>query len=334
MAVIGSTVPTLVDIVKLMDPKGNLAMVAEILNQTNEVIQDIPWMEGNLPIGHRTTLRTSLPTVYFRRFNEGVLPSKGTTGQVDEVCAMMSAWSEIDVKLLELNGWKSAFRNAQEKPFIEAMGVSFVSTLFYGNMGTDPKSFTGLATRFNDLNLGESASTLKDGAVVDAGGSGSDMTSIWLIGWGENTVHGIYPKGMTAGLQNSDKGIDRKTDSNGGIYEVARTNFTWDCGIAVPDWRYVIRIANIDDSALIAESGNADLIKKMIFALDRRPSGGSANWAFYTNRRVRTMLRVQALAKASNTITLETIGGIEMTRFLGVPIRMVDQLLISETALT
>lgn len=334
MAVIGSTVPTLVDVVKAMDPKGNLAPVAEVLNQTNEVIQDIPWMEGNLPTGHRTTLRTSLPTVYFRRFNEGVLPSKATTGQVDEVCAMMSAWSEIDTKLLELNGWRASFRQSQERPFIESMGIAFCQTLLYGNMGTDPKTFTGLATRFNDLNLGESSSGLKDGAVLDGGGSGSDNTSIWLIGWGENTIHGIYPKGMTAGLQQSDKGVDVKVDANGGLYEVVRTNFTWDCGIAVPDWRYVIRIANIDDSNLVGESSNADLIKLMIKALDRRPMGGGANWRFYVNRRVKTMLRIQALAKATNTITLDQVGGQEMTSFLGVPIRMVDQLLTTEAALT
>src|SRR5689334_20070272 len=192
-----------------------------------------------------TTLFRS-PTVYWPRFNEGVLPSKSGTAQVTEVCAMMEAWSEIDAKLLELNNMSAGWRQSEEAPFQQALGIEFTRVLFYGSMASDPKTFTGLSTRYSDVNLGESSSGAKDGAVVDGGGSGSDNCSIWLIGWGENSVHGIYAKGTVGGLRAEDKGIHTKYDANGGLFDVARTKFQWDCGLAVRDWRYVIRIANID----------------------------------------------------------------------------------------
>jgi hypothetical protein len=198
MATIGNTVPTLVDVAKRLQPDGSLDRIAELLNQSNEIIQDVPMYEGNMLTGHLTTLRTSLPLVYWRRYNEGVLPSKSTTGQITEVTAMLEAWSEIDWDLLNLNNMSRAWRMSEESPFVESMGIEFVRVLFYGNMATDPKTFTGLATRFNDINIGESGSATKDGACIDAGGTGSDNTSVWLIGWGVNSVHGIYPKGSKA----------------------------------------------------------------------------------------------------------------------------------------
>lgn len=335
MPTIGNTVPTLVDLAKRLAPDGSLDTIAEILNQSNEVIPDIEWIEGNGLTGHMTTLRTSLPTVYWRRYNEGVLPSKSTTGQIEERTAMLEANSETDWDLLHLNDMSEGWRASEERPFQESMGIEFVRVLFYGNTATDPKIFPGFATRFNDVNIGESSSGAKDGAVIDGGGTQGDNTSIWLIGWGSNSVHGIFPKGSKAGLLVEDRGRWDIKDANGGIYSVARTHFKWDCGLAVRDWRYVIRIANIDYSNLITNTGAADLVTLMIRALDRRPiDAGGARWAFYAARPVFTMLRTQALTKSQYTTTFDQVAGKEIVSFMGIPIRRVDQLLTTEAQLT
>jgi hypothetical protein len=336
MATTGGTVPTLVDIVSRSDPDGTFANIAEVLNQSTVVVQDCPWMEANGRTFHRSTLRTSLPDTYFRRYNEGVLPSKSTTGQVDEMLAMLESWSEIDNDLLKLNNNSATWRMSEERPFKVSMGIKAAQTLIYGNHSTDPKSFTGLSTRYNDVNLGESGSGLKDGAVVDGGGTGGDNTSIWLIGWGSDTVHGVYPQGSVGGLQVKDAGLDVKTDANGGLYWVARTHFKWDMGLAVRDWRAVVRIANLDTSLLIANSGMADLTFLMIRALGRRPPDliPMARWAFYVNPVVGTMLEVQALAKASSQLTLGNYQGQPITTFRGVPINVVEQILGNEAQLT
>ena len=335
MATIGNTVPTMADLAKRMDPNGQLAAVAELLAATNEILDDVPWIEGNLPTGHRTTLRTALPAVSWRRFNEGVPPSKGTVSQIDEAIGMMEAYSEVDRELIRLYGNQgAAFRASEDNAFIEAMNQEFANTLIYGNAGVTPEKFNGLATRYNDVNFGETVGGAKDGAVVDAGGAGTDNTSIWLVVWGPNTVHGIYPKGTEGGLQSEDLGEDTKVDSQGKMYQVLRSHYMWKCGIAVRDWRFVVRIANIDFSNLVSESSAADLIKLMIRAVDRIPNLNAGRPVFYVSRAVSTMLRIQALNKSQATTTFDEVAGRRVMTFQGIPIRKVDALLATEAQLT
>lgn len=339
MATLGTTLPTMADLAKRMDPNGGLATIAEILNLQSEILQDIPWMEGNLPTGHRTTLRTSLPVPSWRRFNEGVPPIKSTTGQIDEVCGMMEAYAEVDKELLKLYGNQSAaFRASENSAIIEGMNQEFTNVLFYGDLSANPEKFNGFATRINDVNIGESSAAAKDGAVVDAGGTGSDNASAWLVGWGGNSVHGIYPRGMEAGLQNDDLGEDTKVDSTGNMYQVLRSHFMWKCGIAVRDWRYVIRIANIDVSDLLGITGTqsaGQLLNSLIKAIGRRPiNSAGARWVIYANRTVMTQLQIMSRDKAQYMIGINDVGGRPVTSFLGIPIRLVDKLLNTEAQLT
>ena len=61
MSTLATTHPTLLDITKRLDPNGKIDTIAEMLAQTNEIIEDMVWLEGNLVTGHRTTVRTGLP---------------------------------------------------------------------------------------------------------------------------------------------------------------------------------------------------------------------------------------------------------------------------------
>ena len=62
---------SLADIAKRTDPNGMSAKIAELLHQSNPILDDIPWMESNLSTGHRSTIRTGLPAISLRRINEG-----------------------------------------------------------------------------------------------------------------------------------------------------------------------------------------------------------------------------------------------------------------------
>ena len=61
MATIGGTVLTLSDFAQRLDPDGSVPDIAELLNEKNEVLSDMLWVEGNLPTGMRTTQRAGLP---------------------------------------------------------------------------------------------------------------------------------------------------------------------------------------------------------------------------------------------------------------------------------
>jgi hypothetical protein len=194
-AALGTGNLTLLDWAKRLDPDGKVPTIVELLNQTNEVLDDMQWREGNLPTGHRTTVRTGLPVVAWRLLNQGVVPSKSTTAQIDEQAGMLEAWSEVDKDLALLNGNVNSFRLSEARAFLEAMNQEFVQTLFYGNGGLAPEEFTGLSVRYATT----SGSPANGDNIIKAGGSGSDNTSIWLVAWGEETISGIFPRAARRG---------------------------------------------------------------------------------------------------------------------------------------
>src|SRR3990167_1727227 len=198
MATIGATVLTLADWAKRLDPDGKTPTIVELLSQTNEILLDMLWKEGNLPTGERTTVRTGLPTVAWRLLNKGVAKSKSRTAQIEEAVGVLEARSEIGQKLAELNGNTAAFRLSEAQAFIEAMNEEMSSTLFYGNSGTAPEEFTGLAPRYSSL----SATNAQN--IINGSGAGSDNSSIWLVVWGAQTCFGVFPKGSMAGLKHED----------------------------------------------------------------------------------------------------------------------------------
>jgi hypothetical protein len=328
MATLASNVATLADHAKRLDPDGKVPMIVELLRQRNSILDDMLWKEGNLPTGHRTTVRTGLPTVTARRLNEGVVPSKSTTAQIDEQCAMFEAISEVDADLVKLNGNDAGFRLSEASAFIEAMNQTMAQTLFYGNAGITPEYFTGFAPRYAALSGTNSQN------ILSAGGAGSDNTSIWLIAWGENTVSGIYPKGSKAGLIHEDLGeqmIQTGVGIGTGRMKAFIDRWQWKCGLAVRDWRYAVRIANIDVSNLVTESGAADLIKLMIKAIHRLPDLSSGRPVFYCNRTVREMLDIQALTKAAYQLNIDNVDGKPVTKFRGIRIETCDQILETES---
>lgn len=331
MATLGANVLTLADFAKRVDPDGKVPSIVELLSQSNQVLQDMLWMEGNLPTGHRTTVRTGLPTVAWRLLNQGVQPSKSTTAQVDEQCGMLEAWSEVDKDLAMLNGNTAAFRLSEAQAFIEAMNQEMASTLFYGNSGLAPEEFTGLAIRYSDP-LATNGQN-----VLDAAGAGSDNSSIWLVAWGGQTVHGIFPKGSKAGLIHEDLGevtVETTAGVAGTRMRAYQDHWQWKCGIALKDWRYVVRIGSIDISNLVAKSSAADLIELMIKAIHRLPTMSLGKPVFYMNRTVFQMLDIQRrddVISGGGLIYADVDGKIVPT-FRGIPIRIVDALLETESA--
>ena len=318
--------PTLLDVAKRLDPDGKIAAIVEILNATNPVLDDLTFVEGNLPTGHRTTIRTGLPTPTWRKLYGGVQPTKSKTVQVTDSCGMLEAYAEVDKALADLNGNTAAFRLSEDAAHIEAMGQEMASTLFYGNEGTEPEAFTGLAPRYN------SKSAQNADNIIDAGGTGSDNTSIWLCVWGPQTGFGIYPKGSTAGLQMTDKGqvTVENVDGNGGRMEAYRTHYRWDAGLTIRDWRYFVRIANIDVSDLDTVANTKKIIEWMIQASERIPELGKGRAAFYMNRRLREKLRLGILEKISNNLTWETVSGERVMTFDDIPVRRCDALVNTE----
>jgi hypothetical protein len=334
MTTLVGTRNTLNDIARRLDPDGKIAVISELLTQGNPILEDMHWVEGNLPTGHKTTIRTGLPSVTWRKLNYGVQPSKSATAQITDTCGMLETYAEVDKALAMLNGNSVEFRLSEDRAFLQSMNNEIASTIFYGDTAVNPERFMGFAPRFltsSGVYTNSGFNIVKGSGV---GGDGATLSSMWLVTWGPNSVHGIYPKGSIAGLQHNDLGEDTVFDANNGRFQALRTHYKWDCGLTVRDWRYVSRIANIKSSTLTKNAGSGDdLIDLMSQALEKIQDLNLGTPVFYVNRTIKSYLRRQIANKvASSTLTVEMVGGKEVMMFGEAPVKRCDALLNTESA--
>ena len=326
---------TLADWAKRVDPDGGVADVIEQVAETNDFLMDASMIEGNLPTGHRSTQRTTQITGTWRQINQGVAESKSTTRQVDDGTGQLTAYSAVDVTLATLNGNAQRFRASEDQAFILGLGEDATDAIIYGNAGVNPEQPHGLAPRYNSLTDTVGAA----GNVINAGGSGSDNTSVWLITWGPKTTTLIHPKGSMMGLQAKDQGERPWDDGSSNPYQAYVTYFEWNLGLAVPDYRYNVRICNIDISELTADGATgADLMFNMTKAYYKRPTvalkSGMAKSYWYCNKTVAEFLHHQASNKANVNLTLDNPGGEPMISYLGAPIHVVDAITSAEATIS
>lgn len=347
MATLATSALTYADWAKRLEDEYKIASIIELLSQTNEVLDDMLVVEGNLPTGHKTTVRTGLPQATWRLLNQGVPNAKSTTAQIVDTCGNLEVYSVIDKDVADLNGNTAAFRLSEDKAFLEGMSQQVASTLIYGNQFVNPERFTGLAPRYSTVTAANSQTAAN---VLDAGGTGSTNTSIWVCTWGSDTLHGTFPKGKITGLQHRDMGEWPVTDSAGNTYQAYRSHFKWEIGLVLRDWRYVARICNIDVTQLtgVAAANLINLLVRAIYRLPTQPvSAGTIQTSdtpevrasmgrtvIYANRVIRTYLDLQAMNKTNVLLRIEEFDGKPITTFRGIPVRTVDAVLNNEARVT
>jgi hypothetical protein len=340
MAAIGGGNLTLLDLAKRTDPNGAPARIVEMLTRKNPVLLDMIWKEGNLPTGERVSARTGLPSVAngslaWRRLNEGVTPGKTLTDQFDETCGELSGQSNVDVELAKLNGNEASYRQTEDAGFIQAMSNEISTGVFYHSTKLNPERFMGLAPRFDDTTKVAGSQIIKamDGLSGHATASGNDQNSAWIIGWGDETVYGIVPKGSQVGLYADDMGKQLVDDGTGKRFRAWVTYWVWKAGLVVKDWRYVVRIANIDTSGFTG--AGTEIIDALINGVNQMQDLTSCTPVIYVNRRVNAYLRRQAQsAVKQSTLTLEKVGAYFLPHFDGIPIRVTDALTGTEAVVS
>lgn len=325
---------TLLDHMKRRDPDGNIreSAFAELLTQNLPILEDIPIREANNGMSHLTTVRSDLPSATYRKLYEGVEQTKSRTAQVEESIGRMEAVSEIDEALIDLEGNDMSLRASEDSAFIEGMSQQAATDFVYADISTSPLKFHGLAPRYDSLGTPAGKPTANNylNQVIDGSGTTADIqTSIWLIVWGPNTVHGIYPKGSKyAGLTMKDNGRQRVVDSNGNPYWAYSTQYIWNLGLVVKDWRYIVRIANVESTASTID------YKLFIKAYNTVPNIRAGNPVFYCNRTAKVLIDEAAAGKSNVFHMVEDPFGRPVPSIWGVPIKTLDSLLNTEAVLT
>lgn len=334
MATLATEVSTYADVAKRLDPSGGIAGILEILNRTNPILDDMLVKEANDGTGHRTTVRTGIPEAAWRLLNYGVPKVKTTTAAVRDTTGMLEVYSEIDKDLADLSGNAKAYRLSEAAGIMEGMSQQMAETVFYGNTAINPERFLGISARYS---TGVVATAPSAANVFNAGGAdAAHNTSAYLITWGDQATHGIYPRGSTAGLRHRDLGEHTLFDADGGQYQGYRDHFKWDLGLTVRDWRQNARIANIETDNLSDTTVLNNLIKLMIDASEALPianedsNAGGGRRVWYMSKSVRSALRFAILNKISTNLTWETFNGKRVVMFDDIPVRRVDAILETE----
>lgn len=316
---------TLLDKIKRTAPDGTIAEIVEVLTVENDILQHASFQEGNLPTGHVFTSRTALPTISWRKLNEGAQASKSGTDTITESTGLMTGMSVVDVEVAKLNGNEAAFRASEDIAFLQAFNNEFARALIYETTKANPERMHGIQPRLNQLTGGTAVGSSQ---VIDAGGTGtSHLTSMYLVCWSPQAVFCIYPKGSVGGIETQDMGVQLWDDGTGKKFRAYVTQWTWKVGMVIKDYRKVARIANIATNTLAKAGGGAGsglLFDHMLKAHYQIFQPGSGRMAWYCNRVLAHWLHSQALGQSTSQIKVETIDGKAVTSFLGTPIYIID----------
>lgn len=331
MATLGANYLTLADRFKRTENGKIAAEIIEMMTETNEILQDANALQCNDGSNHITTIRTGLPSAVFRNLYGYVPSSKSTTEQVKDVTGMLETYSIVDADLVDKSENPKLFRLSESSAFIEAMNQKLQETILYGNIKENAAAFDGLSVRYGKKSTDEK----KIGSnIVDAGGTGSDNTSIWMITWGDLHTSLLYPSGSQAGVQHKDDGIVTETSSSGGKRKVYQDHFKMDVGLSVRDWRSTCRIANISVGNLESEKAVnlENLLNKAYYKVRRFAKTGKT--CIYCNSTVLMYFEAQLKEKTNVNFTMKEYLDETVLHYKNIPIRECEQITCTETVVS
>lgn len=333
MATLGATALTLNDYRKRQNPQGYIDEIIEVLSQSNPILDDMTWMEGNLTTGNKTTQRNALPIPSVRYINRGVAPGKSSTKQIVDTTTILEARSRVDIELLALAPDKEAFRRSEDVAHIEAFGQKVANMVIYGNTELDPDTFNGLDIRHRLFGVTDSAA--QGYTTVNMGGTGSALTSVYFVDWGERTATGIYPRGATAGLTHKDLGQRTVQDGNGLPFEAMESLFNWKVGLTVRDYRAVGALRNVDPTVLTTGTAANKLTFLQNFLTVHDRMRHPERCVLYTGSALYTALKVFLMDKNNSYVTRETLeNGISVLKFDGVKVVKLDAISNAEAEIS
>jgi hypothetical protein len=345
MATLSPRYITLLDVAKRTQSNNGIADIIEMLSSMSPVARAGYAQECNAGKKNETTQRTSLPSPTWVQFYSRIQPTKSTTRQVEDSTGMLENMTNIDKRLYNITKDKATLRLQEAMGVLEGFAQEIEQTFFYGDTGSAPLEFLGLAPRMNSTAAENGRMIITVNGIVGGGGTGSTNTSIYGTTWGPRTGFLLYPENTQAGVEREDKGEVRSetTGPGGGVIYYMEEVFRQHIGYAMPDWRYHFRIPNIDINSL-GTSAEPDLVNLIVTAYYRLPSYRSTT-AFssegqpvktmptiYCNSIIKEHLHKQMMRQPNSLLRPGEFLGEEVMTLLNMPILETDGIINTETA--
>lgn len=309
--------------------EGPARKILEVAQDRNAMISTMLVGMGNEVDGHTTVQRTDYIEGNFTSINEPVLSESSHTEEIRDSAGTLEVFSVIAKRIVERSANPAQTRFQEDTAAMIGMSQKMENEFFNGNKLINQKGFTGLAARYPDL---LTANNRPSEQVIDAAGSGSDNTSMWLVSWDQLGTSMFFGKNYVGGLKVHDFGKTNWTVGGGEIMAYVN-HFEWNMGLSIRDYRSVARIANIDVSDLAA--GTVTLVPLMIKAWYKIPSAlQTQRKAWYCATEVLEALTIEAQAQTNTYLTIQNFEGIPITMFFGIPIFRSDKIGVTDDAIT
>lgn len=285
----------------LRDRKNRPARIVPILKKFTPLIEDMPVFPCNAENVHDTVWEHAIPGDSWGVLNRGTPVSEGDTTTVTDTCANIAREASIDQRILAKSSNPAHTKLVRSRRYFMSIAQQQERNFFLGNRNTTPDGVHGLAPRYGTISGNPFSNQ-----IVDGGGTGTDNASIWLVGWGEEGVHGIYPESSDeVGIKHTPRGVHPKTDSTGRFW-TEDDSYGLDTGLAVAHPCAVVRICNIDRSLLnfAATGSSANLLRLLRTAYHRATafaSIGDLKWCIYMDGQVFEFLDHHAQEANTNT---------------------------------
>ncbi len=331
----------LIDNLKLVHD-GKYEPWAKVLTENNPFLMDLAIVPANGILSNEGSRETSLPTPQIIRVGEGHVSSTVRWDKYKENISIFVDRADIPKHVLDLQPDDAAYRGDVEDRHMEGFGQGVTNHFIYGTSVATPEKFDGLDVRYNvpdatDPTNPSSASA--DYAVFDAGGTGDDTMSVFMIQHGLDKIHGITPvNDPMMGLEKTDSGLVyqptlttyREADNATARAErqTWRTEFEWKIGLNIVDIRSVARIRNIETAIANMDASFIQLI----FQAEQEIFRGEGQIFAYVAKRMMTFLQIMAEAKQNVVYDTNNIYGIPLFRIGKILLRKMDALSITETA--
>ena len=277
--------PTQLEIAKSYDPSCNVIVpFIAALNQDNMNLYVEPYIACNVLGGYLSEAENYMPLPVAAPDGMGQLPNFNTSQQnFDTLCKVPDVF-EVPCDVLDKFPNPEAYRLRQVLGRIRAMGHKVAQMHFYSSLAVNPLEFNGLAVRYNHTSTANSPTAIN---VISAGGTTSvAQTSCYLVGFSPDSCTGIFnpndrSQGTYAGFNHIDADIvdlSNAPDATGGTsgrMRVYRDYFSYKGGLALPDWRFVLRGSNFDTVDLSTTNPQTDVKYTLEEMLGRIPNSNN-----------------------------------------------------------
>lgn len=342
MATKGSRYYTMRDLLAGRTPNGFVDKdVVEMMAQENPVLQDVLWKECNKGREDFVTIRTGMPDAVTRAYYEGFKGSKSSKKQVTNSCCTVTTGLEFDWRMYQEDKDKVAFLTDEQRAHASTLGDKVASLLFYGSTESDARGINGFARTFGEYGLASGSGMMTDDKkaafyCLNGGDSASAQMkrSLFLVGWGPRSVHGIYPEGTSSGIQIGQLVNQYQSDGDGGNVMMGLQEMNWNAGLNIRDFRYCGRIANINIATDPTSSGATD-VTKLVRKLVTRVKSNGVRQRMYMSRLLFEHIADQfAKLTNANAVRYADLEQKKDASLMGIPVSFCDALNADEDAVT